>query len=571
MNAHQLDCRFTNTLFCFLCQGSILLVFSFVISGSSARAKEHLGPCNEPVDLTLYHQVYYVAQSGKDQVERGTRAQPYRTVAFALAQSQVTSENSHKAILVAAGTFVVSNLQLFSRVDLYGGFDEKDWIRQIVVNKTILAGCSRRRLLNGADQCRLDGFTLRGGRCRGHGGAILCEDAGMVIRNNTFIDNGTLEPTGYNRQHVHQRAHTGGAISMCFASPCEIAHNLFVENFTELGDGGAISCYEMDRSPHKKCVIQANVFLGNRTGVAVMAPPWTRASNGGAIACSHSSAPDILKNTFIGNWVGDNSDAGAIYLEMASSPLIQKNWIVGNHSYDDGGGIYCMRDSQPIIENNWIAGNSCVRGGPGGVRLSKQGRAIVRNNFLVHNQSGGGMISVASWLRLENNTIVNNEDGGVTHINSLAHFAPSILSRNIIRGNSLEVAEGGLQPVISHNNIEGGFAGEGNVDTDPQFIEDGIEGTVLHIQYSPDSFTTWIGCEQISAGNADFNGRVLQYGNRWSVVYASEENFESKSYISVWGDMTQQMSGHANASDSFRILPTFRPKENTPYHNMGAR
>jgi len=397
----------------------------------------------------------------------------------------------------------------------------------------------------------------------------------MVISNNVLIDNGTLEPTGYNRQHLHQRAHTGGAIAVSFSSTCEIAHNLFVGNFTELGDGGAISCYEVDRSPRGKCVIQANVFLENRTGIAVMTPPWTRSSNGGAIACSRGSAPNILENAFVGNQVGDNGDAGAIYMEIASSPLIQGNWIVGNRGYDDGGSIYCMRDSQPTIESNWIAGNLCVRGGPGGIRLSKEGRAIIRNNFVVHNRSGGGVLSVSSWMRLENNTIVNNDQGGVSHLNSFDHFAPSVLFKNIIRGNSLHLQDGGLRPIVSHNNIEGGYDGEGNVDADPQFVEDGIEGTVLGIQYDSESFTTRIACERTSAGNADvkgadLKGRVLQYGDRWSVVNSSDVNSSDGQRITVWGDVTRQLQGNANVSDSFRIIPTYQLEENSPHPDMGA-
>lgn len=506
-----------------------------------------------------------MAQSGEDGAQRGSRDRPYRNVGFAVSQTHGASESNRYAVLVATGMYVVRDLQLPSWVDLYGGFDEENWNRRVAANKTVLDARGKRRLLVGADRSRVDGFTLTGGRCRGHGGAILCEDAGMVIRNNVFIDNGTLEPTGYNRQHLHQRAHTGGAIAVNFASTCEITHNLFVKNFTEIGDGGAISCYDVDRSPRGKCVIEANVFLENHAGIVVISPPWTRSSNGGAIACSSDSSPNILKNVFVGNQVGDNSDGGAIYAELASSPLIQSNWIVGNRGYDDGGSIYCMRDSQPTIASNWIAGNSCVRGGPGGIRLSKEGRAVIRNNFVVHNQSGGGVISASSWMRLENNTIVHNQPNGVEHLNSFEHFAPSVLFRNIIRGNGLHVQKGGLRPTVSHNNIEGGFDGEGNIDADPHFMEDGIEGRVSGIRYDPDSLSTWITCVRTSAGNEDLTGRVIQYGDRWSVVNAGH-----RKRIAVWGDLTRKLDGDDNVSKSFRIIPTYQRQEHSHHGEIGA-
>ena len=553
-------------LFRLLWHGLFGLVFAVVVSGTGARAGGDLGPRSEPVDFSLYEQVSYVAPAGEDESGRGSRDHPYRSLGFAVAQSQGASENRRYAILVAAGTYIVNDLKLSCWVDLYGGFDNKNWVRQIAANKTILDAGGKGRVVVGADQCRVDGFTLQGGRPRGDGGAILCKDAGMVITNNVFMNNGTLEPTGYNRQHLHERGHTGGAIAMSFSTTCEIAHNLFVENFTEIGEGGAISCYQLSRSPRGKSVIRENAFLGNRTGASVMPFPMARASSGGAISCSHGSAPNILQNAFIGNQAGDNSDAGAIYMEVASSPLVQENWIVGNQGYDDGGGIYCMRDAQPTIESNWIAGNQCVRGGPGGIRLSKEGRAIIRNNFVVHNQKGGGVFNVNGWMRMENNTIVNNGHLGVYHHNSLGHFNPSVLSGNIIRGNALQIEEGGLRPVISYNNVEGGCDGKGNIDADPQFVEDGIEQAVLQIEYDPESFTTWIACEPTLAADAPLQGRILQYGKRWSMVKLSDGQS-----VVVWGDVTRQLGGNANVSDSIRIIPTFRLKKNSPRRDMGAR
>ena len=566
MSITQVQHGLKQLLFRSVLRGRLVLLLSIMASGAEASGNGTPGPRSEPVDLTLYEQVSYVAPAGEDEPDRGSRDHPYRILGFAVAQSQGASEKSRAAILVAAGTYIVNDLKLSSWVDLYGGFDSENRVRQIAANKTILDADGKGRVLVGADQCRVDGFTLQGGRPRGHGGAILCKDAGMVITNNVFMNNGTLEPTGYNRQHLHERGHTGGAIAMSFSSTCEIAHNLFVENFTEIGEGGAISCYQLSRSPRGKSVIRENAFLGNRTGASVMPFPMTRASSGGAISCSHGSAPNILRNAFIGNQAGDNSDAGAIYMEVASSPLVQGNWIVGNQGYDDGGGIYCMRDAQPTIESNWIAGNQCVRGGPGGIRLSKEGRAIIRNNFIVHNQKGGGVINANGWMRMENNTIVNNGQLGVYHHNSLEHFNPSVLSRNIIRGNTVQIDEGGLRPVVSYNNVEGGYDGEGNTDADPQFVEDGIEQAVSQIEYDPESFTTWIACEPTLAADSHLQGRILQYGKRWSVVKLSDGQS-----IVVWGDVTRQLGGNANVSDAIRIIPTFRLKENSPQRDMGAR
>jgi hypothetical protein len=119
-----------------------------------------------------------------------------------------------------------------------------------------------------------------------------------------------------------------------------------------------------------------------------------------------------------------NNDAGGIWVEGNSMPPITYNWIVGNTSGDDGGGIYVMGnlyydeegkrfdlapDGPVAIEDNIIAGNHTIRGGPGGVRVSRWGRVELRRNLIVGNEKGGaagregGVICLA-----ENNVIADN-------------------------------------------------------------------------------------------------------------------------------------------------------------------
>jgi len=68
------------------------------------------------------------------------------------------------------------------------------------------------------------------------------------------------------------------------------------------------------------------------------------------------------------------------------------------------------------------------------------------------------------------------------------------------------------------------------------------------------------------AADSHLQGRILQYGKRWSVVKLSDGQS-----IVVWGDVTRQLGGNANVSDAIRIIPTFRLKENSPQRDMGAR
>jgi hypothetical protein len=68
-----------------------------------------------------------------------------------------------------------------------------------------------------------------------------------------------------------------------------------------------------------------------------------------------------------------------------------------------------LPDGPVAIEGNIIAGNNAVYGGPGGVRVSRWGRADLRRNLIVGNGKGGahgaegGVICV-----MENNIIADN-------------------------------------------------------------------------------------------------------------------------------------------------------------------
>ena len=148
--------------------------------------------------------------------------------------------------------------------------------------ETILDGMGRDRPLIGAPDCRIDGFTITRGRFRGHGGALIIEDVDMVVTNNVFVDNSTLKPGDFRPVRLAQRAHRGGAIASLNKAAPTIEHNLFLQNSTEIGNGGAIAfLYNSERADDKRPRVAYNVFVENASG---RVDPRTRSSNGGAIA-----------------------------------------------------------------------------------------------------------------------------------------------------------------------------------------------------------------------------------------------------------------------------------------------
>ncbi|MCA9412522.1 MAG: DUF1565 domain-containing protein, partial [Candidatus Omnitrophica bacterium] len=290
------------------------------------------GPRSEPVSLDNYDQVIYVAAgSSAGQKADGSETAPFGSITQALSSAKPSSDK-RVAILVAMGTYTEETLQMEGGIDLFGGYSTKDWKRDIGANKTLLNGDHNRRVLLGADDSRLDGFTIVGGRTDGFGGGLLCESASPEITNNVFRDNGTTRPSDFNTAHtIHQEGNGGGAIALMGSSPV-IRGNLFSGNHTEVGNGGALLCLSLS-SPR----VEKNLFVGNISGTK---DEQTRSSNGGAIGCSDYSDPRIDGNVLVENYASGRGDAGGIYLEYHCDARIARNLLTRNTSDDDGAAIY---------------------------------------------------------------------------------------------------------------------------------------------------------------------------------------------------------------------------------------
>ena len=531
------------------------------------------GPHTKEVNLQDYQHVLYVTSNG---VGDGRRQQPLGRVKAALEKTTDASPTNRYAILVATGTYDTVNLQLNPYVDLFGGYNAKDWTRDIIANETFLdAGGMGRVLIESADT-RVDGFTITGGRVRGHGGAILCGDTTPALTNNVFKDNGTLIPEGYRLDRQHWPASNGGAIACLFEGVPTIANNLFVGNTTEIGDGAAIYCYEDGHhADHPYITIANNVFIDNRAGI-YREDSMSRSSNGGAIACSHNASPIIVGNVILHNQANDNSDAGGIYCEYGAKPVVRGNRIVANRSWDDGGGMYVMQTSEPSIEGNLFVGGWSHRGGVGGLRLSKEGRARATNNIFAYNINGG-IDCVGSRIKLINNSFVSNTGCDLMLDSPPEYFRPSVARNNIFWDNpaaAVTIRPGpGVPPIVENNLTSDTLDGPGNISTDPKFVADGLSGRIASAVYRPGENCTILQVSTPSLENLNLAGRVIRVGEVWSVIKSTDE----RCLMTVWDDMhrapdptvrLQKVSGK-NRPDTFKILPTYRLRPDSPSIGKG--
>jgi predicted outer membrane repeat protein len=226
-------------------------------------------------------------------------------------------------------------------------------------------------------------------------------------------------------------------------------------------------------------------------------------ARGVGIFCSASSPTiencRILNNSITTNGNYDHFGGGA-YIANSSEPNfyhceIRDNQIAFSiYGRNYGGGAYC-NNSSPVFRSCRFSGNSADHGG--GIEITDESNAIIHNSYFSYNtaRSAGGALYLAhSDPQLINNTISRNSagfnGGGIFSTNSDPVIMNMILWEDSApSGAEIEVLTG--PPLnVTYCDVQGGWAGTGNIDLDPIFDD------TLHFYLSDTS-------PCIDAGNPD--------------------------------------------------------------------
>ncbi len=376
-------------------------------------------------------------------------------------QYALTSAISGTEIWVAHGVYtpgiyMTSTYQLKSGVALYGGFamtetvrDQRNW----QVNLTVLSadidgndttdpngvvtdtnkihGNNAYHVLDGSGTnttAILDGFTVTAGKASGdgvheptyHGGGMYISSSGSpTVQNISFTGNAA-------------NGHGGG---MSNEGNAVLTHITFINNTTN-NDGGGLSIYG---NP----VLTDVDFIGNQSVI------------GGGLSVSGSyNHVTINQARFIGNRAVSGTyytDGGGMYVNQGEgSSLYLTNAIFsGNTSTWYGGGILIfvgdLHLTNVLFSGNW-AGYS------GGGMDIRQVAPVLTNVTFTGNWStyGGGIYLNSSGLNLVNSIFWGN-------------YGPygSPFDKQIW------IDAGPLN--ATYTDLQGGYAGVGNIDADPQF------------------------------------------------------------------------------------------------------
>jgi len=534
--------------------GMVLGTILGVCHAAPGLAAVPRGPHTVSIHWDAYEQIWHVSQTtGSDAQGDGSQRLPWRTIQQALAHTATASIQRRHAILVAGGRYARQTLAMHAHVDLFGGFDPITWKRDIWKQPSILDGAGTHRILQGASQARLDGFTLQGGAVRGPGASLFCDHTSPRISNNRFFNNRTQKPSPWKPLKWHEKAHDGGAIYGTHGAQPVIQNNLFADNETEIGRGAAIALHD-----HSGGKITNNVFFRNRAGLS----DSMRSSDGGAVSVFRWSSPDIVNNLFLHNQALHRNDGGGLFVALWSSPVISQNLFVDNFSGDDACALFVggqehrygePQDPTPgekkffvRVTNNLFVHNLNQKKNGSSVRFTMEGRGTILNNLLACNGRFAVEKSAASVI---NNTVLGNtsfeEEPQSLKIDEIAN--------NIFWGNLTTQR----RLPINHSIIRDGYPGSENLSQQPRFLKDQLN---LHMQkatFDAQRLTTRV---LVSSDHLPLRlhpGRVVHADDRWGVVDSCQDG-----KLTLWGDFSK--------ISKLEILPSFQRQSESPGIDKGT-
>lgn len=313
--------------------------------------------------------------------------------------------------------------------------------------------------------------------------------------------------------------------------------------------GGGIFCY--NTTP----VIANNIIKGNQADV------------GGGIYCFGTDGNAyITENTITRN---DAYKTGGAIATFEASPYITHNTIDSNSAEYDGGGIYIYQFGTPVIFNNIIKHNEAESGG-GIMCYSSFGN--ISNNIFRRNlaEQGGGIFLYASSPKFTNNTLYINEaavEGGSFYCfwYSFPVITNCILWNNgAPTGNEIDI-DGTSAPIVTYSDVKGGYAGDGNIDADPEFLYTG-PNLKANLHLSPTSPCIDTGDNRAEAiGPSDFNHEpriengVIDMGVDEYYAYPLDELHVPSQYITI-----QDAIDAAPTGATVYVAPRFHNEG--PYH-----
>ncbi|UCG60059.1 MAG: PASTA domain-containing protein [Phycisphaerales bacterium] len=171
------------------------------------------------------------------------------------------------------------------------------------------------------------------------------------------------------------------------------------------------------------------------------------------------------------NFGGNSAKYGGGIYNYQGNPNLSNCIFSGNYAERNAGGIYNSKGS-PNLSDCTLSGNYAERNA-GGMYNYDRGPTVTNCTFSGNyaEERGGGMFNYQSSLTVTNCSFTGNSagsGGGMFNYQS----SPTLINC-ILRYNTPDQT---LNGTITYSNIQGGWEGMGNIDTDPCFVDPGHWG-----------------------------------------------------------------------------------------------
>lgn len=330
-----------------------------------------------------------------------------------------------------------------------------------------------------------------------HGGGMYnassnpnINDSSPIITNCTFISNSAVYGAGMENAHsnaiihgcffTNNTANDSGGMLNNNCSP-DIRDCTFSGNTAQYGIGGGLSNQNHSSPAVTNCLFTSNSApsgggMGNLDSSSPTVSGCTFTTNsstyGGAMRNLNGCSPKLTNCTFTRNTA---AYGGAIDNYALSNPTVTSCLYNGNRA--DWGGAMATDNSSPVITNTVFTMNTAqtdianyVRGG--GIYINNGSRPVVTNCTFTSNMVVTTAYPTYCW------------GGGIVNMGgSTATVANCIFWGNSAATGAQVYNESGSTLTLTYSDVQGGYAGTGNLNADPRFVRapsngaDGVRGT----------------------------------------------------------------------------------------------
>lgn len=192
------------------------------------------------------------------------------------------------------------------------------------------------------------------------------------------------------------------------------------------------------------------------------------------------SGSPVLRRCVIRNNTASLTHGGGLY----GAPQMRDCVVADNTATSaDGGGLYL--NGPATIEDSLFIGNRAVLADSksGGIHVGTSAAVTIRRCVVASNSASGGVfagvaggIFAGPAVTIIDCAVIGNTLTGSSILGG-GIYGGATITNTIVRENT--VPQLSAAGTVTYSNVEGGFAGTGNFDIDPQFVD--RSGLDLHL------------------------------------------------------------------------------------------